>query len=158
MSTDITDRIASVAIGIYAESFVPQRQDQYAPRRGTLMHQLWTGKRLTLAHQRAWRHFTNDLHNAHGRSGPVSSGYGESTGSRSPSEFRVPRAGVNVEYRRLEKLFGEMSDEMRPNGVLKLDLIGFHRLGYKDEAQARAAGAATVVALLGRIADFYSAG
>lgn len=171
VATQDSDRIERAAIAIYTEMFTAQRQEQYKPREGTLMRHLWDSKRLTLQHQRAWRHFTNDLHGAHGRSGPVTSGYGESTSSRSTSEFRAPRSYVNAEYRRVEKLYAQMSagaeralmadlmhDEVRPNGTLVAENIGFHVTGYRNEDQARAAGVATIIALLGRIADFYSIG
>ncbi len=162
-----TADIARAAAGIYEMAFQHAKVDYLAPRKGTLMHHLWMSKKLTLQQQRAWAHFTSDLHEAHGRSGPIVGGYGESTGSRNGGDFRVPRAFVNPQYRRVEKLFMDlakpeqillrdlMADEVRANGILGLEQIGFHRNGYKNQDQARAAGVANIHCLLARIAAFY---
>ncbi len=167
-SQETQEAINRVAIGIYACGFIPARQDQYRPREGTLIRQLWQSKKLTLRAQRGWAHFTADLYAAAGRSGPVCGGYGESSGARNGSDFKVPLAGVNTEYRRLEKLIRSLdrqeavllkdliADELRRNGELKLDLIGFHINGYSGQDQANAAGVANITALLSRIAGFYN--
>jgi hypothetical protein len=156
-----------VAIGIYAQIFVPVRSEEFQPRKGTLMHDLWQGKRLTLRHQRAWQHFTVDLYNASGKSGPVVSSYGDG-GSAPKTDFKLPTARVNAEYRRLERLGSTLireesillrdliSDEVQCPGFIKLEVLGFATNGYKDDAQARAAGAARVTCLLEKIASFYS--
>lgn len=165
---DRQEAIGRVAMSLYQSGFVFAKKEQYAPRRGTLMFHLWQGKKLTLRHQRAWFHFTCDLYEAHGRSGPVSGGYGEATSGRNPSDFRVPVAHTNAQYRRLDKLVQSLGtqerillkdliyDELQRQGALELDMIGFHLNGFKDESMARAAGVATVTCLLSRIADHYS--
>lgn len=155
-----------VAIGIFEQLFRPAKEFQYQPRKNTLLHELWNTKRLSLRHQRGWRHFTTDLYNAVGRSGPVCGSYGESVNA-SPDSFKVPTARVNHEYRRVERLTATLtkdekvllmdliSDDLQSQGILSLEGIGFATTGYRSEDQARAAGVATVIYLLQRIASFY---
>lgn len=159
--------ISRAAVGIYETGFVFARQEQFQPRKGTLIYALWQGKKLTLRHQRAWRHFTEDLHNAHGKSGPITSGYSEGGSNRNPGEFKVPTAYVNTEYKRLERLVAKLNkdeltllrdligDELQQKGLLTAELIGFHRNGYRSEDQARAAGVANVCCLLTALANYY---
>jgi hypothetical protein len=163
----LAKRIEQVALGISADIFRPEREEAFAPRKGTVLHGLWQGKRLTLRHQRAWKHFTIDLYEAHGKSGPVTSSYGEYA-DKPISDFKLPSAYVNAQYKRLERLIAALTgeerillkdlivEEVQRPGHLKLELIGFARNGYRDEAQARAAGAATITCLLNRIATHYS--
>lgn len=164
------EAINRVAVGIYEKGFVFARQEQYQPRRGTLLHSLWQGKKLTLRLQRAWHHFTDDLYRASGKSGPVAGGYGDSSGGGNPSEFKTPKAYTNAEYRRLDKLVTQLdpeerillrdliSDELQRKSVLDLEMIGLHRNGYRSADQARAAGVANVCCLLARIATYYNIG
>ncbi len=162
-----TADIARAAAGIYEMAFQHAKVDYLAPRKGTLMHHLWMSKKLTLQQQRAWAHFTTDLWEANGHSGPIVGSYGESTGSRNGGDFKVPRAFVNHQYRRVEKLFMDltkpeqvllrdlMADEVRVNSVLELEQIGFYRSGYRNADQARSNGVAHIHCLLARIAAFY---
>lgn len=166
---DIEQELAihRVAVGIYADIFRAEREEEYAPRKGTVLFALWQGKRLSLRHQRAWRHFTVDLFQAHGKSGPITSSYGEFA-DKPTGGGQIPTAYVNAQYKRLERLISMLTgeervllkdlivEEVQSPGHLRLELIGFSRNGYRDDAQARAAGAATVTCLLNRIASFYS--
>jgi len=161
------EAIQRVAIGLYETGFVFARKEAYQPRKGTLVFQLWQGKKLSLRHQRGWWHFTTDLYEACGKSGPVVSGYGD-VRSTNPQDFKVPKAYVNAQYRRLERLMASLDDnekillrdliydELQQQKVLTVELIGFHLNGYKNCDQARAAGIATITYLLSRIAGFYS--
>lgn len=167
MSTDLQKEIQRVAAQIYATGFVAAKIDHFRPRQGTLMFHLWQQRKLTERQQRAWWCFVCDLREASGKSGPIVSSYDEATGSRTPSEFKVPKAFVNHQYRRLEKLVEFLvgperillkdliADEIRANGALELDLIGFHKNGYKNSDQARSAGVATISCLLDRLVAYY---
>lgn len=164
--SDQSDAINRVAIGIFEQLFKPAKEYEFQPRKGTLLHELWNTKRLSLRHQRGWFHFTQDLYRAEGKSGPVCGGYGEAVNS-SGDGFKVPTAHVNAQYRRVQRftstltrdektlLMDLISDDLQSQGVIRLEDIGFATTGYRSEDQARAAGVATVVYLLQRIASFY---
>jgi hypothetical protein len=155
-----------VAIGIFEQLFRPAKEYDYQPRKNTLLHELWSSKRLTLKQQRAWHHFTQDLYRAAGKSGPVCGSYGEAVSS-SGDGFKVPTARVNAEYKRIQRLTSTLTkdeqillmdlvtDDLQNQGVIRLEDIGFAKTGYRSEDQARAAGVATVLYLLQRIASFY---
>jgi hypothetical protein len=166
-STELEERLGRVAIGIFQhEIFRPAKDYHLQPTKGTLLHKLWSSKRLSERHQRAWRLFTTDLRNAVGKSGRVVSSYGEAIQSSGDS-FKVPTARVNAEYRRVERLSASLTrdekvllmdlitDELQQHGELRVEDIGLATTGYRDAEQARAAGVATVVYLLQRIASFY---
>ncbi len=162
------EAINRVARSIYETGFVYARDDRHRPRRGTLMYQLWHGKKLSARHAEGWYHFTCDLHEARGKSGPVTSGYGDSVTSRTPSDFKEPLAFSNAQYRRLERLFSLldpfervilrdlMADELQVKGALNLEAMGFCFNAYKNADQARAAAVGKLTYLMDRLAAFYS--
>jgi hypothetical protein len=162
------DDITRAAIGIFEQIFAPARQHEFAPRKGTLMHKLWQCNRLTLRQQRAWHHFTLDLYSAVGKSGPVVSAYSEAVSKSDAGEFRAPTAKVNAQYTRMERLVKTLirqerillmdliADDLQNTGALSAGDIGFALCGYRDRAQASAAGTATIGCLLSKIGDFYS--
>src|SRR5262249_1012130 len=110
--------------------------------------------------------FMDDVHLSHGKSGSVSSGYGEST-NRESSEFRAPVAFTNRAYRNVERLKSFLSrrekallmdllqDSLQGTSALRLETIGLINSGYSDKDQARTAGVVHVQTLLSRLADFY---
>lgn len=166
---DVEQAISRVAVSIYETGFVAARRDDFKPRAGTLMAQLWQHKRLSERQQRAWFAFTSDLYGAAGKSGPIVSGYGDGTRSTNPSEFKAPVAHVNAQYRRLERLVATFTareerallgdliqDELQRRGDLHLERIGLHISGYANADQARSSGTTAIHMVLARIASFYS--
>lgn len=167
---DVAQELAihSVAVGIYQKLFSPEKDDRYKPRQGTIIYTMWVHKKLTLKHQQAWCHFVEDLNSAEGRSGPIVSSYRESSGGSGGSNvLRIPTATTNASYRRLERLFEQLTreekillrdlifEEVQAKGQLKQELIGFVCNGFKSEDQARASGATRITCLLERLGAFY---
>lgn len=164
----IEKRIEMVASGIYLIAFKGQANEDFAPRNGTQVHRVWKMCKLDDRQQIAWQQFCDDVALAHGKSGAVTSAYGESTDKGDGSDFRVPKAYTNTYYRRVERLLTEflsrkerallyelLQDTLKGTSSLQVETIGVLRSGYQDKASARAAGVAHVQGLLDRLADYY---
>ncbi len=170
MSTKLAtreDEITRVALRIHEVWFKPAKDPHFQPRKDTVLYDLWKGGRLTLRHQKAWFLIITDHDKALGKSGPVTSNYGESSNGRNPSEFRVPTAYENASLRRVNNLYNRLIPEQRRvldllldddwshGGTISAEIIGALKVGYGNKDQARAAGVATVACLLDAIAGFY---
>jgi hypothetical protein len=155
-----------VAIGVYQVQFRGEADDFYRPQEGTILHRIWKMRKLTFRQQRAWKKFVEDLRAAHGSSGKVTASYETAV---QVSGNRVELVKTTPEYQRIDHLANRyldkderillrdlVTDELQSPGILRLELIGLARNGYKDDAQARAAGVANICNLLSRIAGYYS--
>jgi hypothetical protein len=164
----IEKRIELVASGIYQLAFKGEANDDFRPKQGTQVLRMWKMLKLDERQQIAWQHFTDDVNLAHGKSGSVTSAYGESINAGDGSDFRAPTAYSNTHYRRLERLLQAflsrrekmllvelLQDALKGTGGLELETIGLIRSGYTDKVSARASGVTHCQVLLDRLADFY---
>lgn len=155
-----------VAVGVYEVAFNGEADDFYKPQEGTLIHRIWKMHRLTFRQQRTWKKFVEDLRAAAGESGKVTASYESAV---QVSGNKITMVSTTSEYDRVHNLYHNyldkderillrdlVTDEIQSPGILRLELIGFARNGYRDDAQARAAGVANVCNLLSRMAGFYS--
>jgi hypothetical protein len=161
-----TQEIGRVAVAVYEIEFRGIKALEYRPREGTVMFNVWKSEKLELRQQRAWSRFVADLQEAAGESGKVTASYEQAVQVSGNKQWS---AWTNREYDRVVRLCDEyldrkkerpllvalMMDEVQTQGVLHLERIGLHLNGYRDSAQARAAGIANVCALMNRIASFY---
>lgn len=160
------ERIALEVFAIYQVVFKGEKERAFQPRAKTVMRRVWEAERLNLRQQRAWRKFMDDYDKAEGKSGSVTSGYGEYT-DKSDNDFKVPVAYENAYYKRIVQICNSLSrreyallkdlvqDELKANNNIRLELIGLMRSGYADKNSARVAGIVHVQLLLDRIADQY---
>lgn len=160
------EEINRVAIAVYAIEFRGIKALDFKPRDGTVMHDLWKAGKLELRHQRAWAKFVDDVRGMEGESGKVTGSYAQAVQS---SGYKEVRSATNGAYDRVTRLADDfldrqkerpllvslMFDEVQSQGILQLTRIGFQLNGYRDPAQARAAGIANVTCLMSRIAQFY---
>lgn len=158
--------INRVAIAVYELEFRGIKALDYKPRDGTLMHNVWKSEKLELRHQKAWAWFMRDVNEAAGESGKVTASYEQAVQVSGNKQWQ---AWTNREYDRVVRLCDEyldrkkerpllislIMDEIQTPGVLQLERIGLCYNGYKDSAQARAAGIANICCLMDRIAFFY---
>jgi hypothetical protein len=164
----VEKRIELVAAGIYQIAFKGQALEDFRPKHGTQVERIWKMMKLDERQQIAWQQFIDDVMLAHGKSGPVTSAYGEQTGRGDGSDFKVPTAYVNKHYQTLERLLDRflsrrerallaelVQDTLRGNGSMQIETVGLVMSGYADKASARAAGVAHCQSLLSRLADFY---
>lgn len=161
-------RIDIAAFALYQLVFKGERERAFEPRAGTELHRVWKMGRLNLRQQRAWMKFRDDCDKAHGKSGGVTSSYGEQTGGNEPTEKRLT-AYENEEYRRVMHLvhsyliFEErqllqamLQNDLKTGEHLSLELVGLIRSGYSDEGDARASGVTHIQTLLTRVASYYN--
>lgn len=154
-----------VAIGVYEVAFRGEADEFYRPQEGTILHRVWKMHKLTFRQQRTWKRFVEDLRAAHGESGKVTASYETAV---QVSGNRVAMVGTTPAWDRVERLMMHyldrderilladlITDEIQSPGIIQLELIGLARNGYRDGAQARAAGVANICALLSRISGFY---
>jgi hypothetical protein len=154
-----------VAIGVYEVAFRGEADDHYKPQEGTLLHRIWKMHKLTFRQQRTWKKFVEDLRAAAGESGKLVASYESAV---QVSGNKIAMSSTTPEYDRVHNLYHNyldrderillrdlVTDEIQSPGIIRLELIGFARNGYRDDAQARAAGVANVCNLLSRIAGFY---
>jgi hypothetical protein len=160
------DEIAKVAMSVYALEFQGIKAAMYRPREGTVIFNVWKSEKLTLRQQRAWAKLVSDITEAAGESGKVTASYEQAVQVSGNKQWR---AYTNREYDRVVQLCDHfldrtkerpllvdlIADEIHKPGVLNLERIGFHFNGYKDQAQARAAGIANICGLLDRLARYY---
>jgi hypothetical protein len=164
----VEKRIELVATGIYQIAFRGVALVDFQPKQGTQVHRVWKMQKLDDRQQIAWQQFIDDVMLAHGKSGNVTSGYGEFSDKGNGNEFKVPTAYTNTYYRRLERLLkGFLSrreralilellqDHLQANSSLQIETIGLVRSGYGDKASARSSGVTHIQNLLDRVADFY---
>jgi hypothetical protein len=164
----VEKRIELVAAGIYQIAFRGQALDNFQPKQGTQVHRIWKMTKLDERQQIAWQQFMDDVNLAHGKSGSVTSAYGEYADKGNGNEFKVPTAYVNKHYQNLEMLLDRFlsrrerallaeltQDTLRGNSSMQIETVGLVMSGYADKASARAAGVAHCQALLSRLADFY---
>jgi hypothetical protein len=161
-------RIQMLAIGIYQIQFRGEAHEDFEPKNGTQVHRVWRMKKLEIRQQIAWQIFLDDVNLAHGKSGGVSSSYGEYHDKGNGDEFKVPTAYANVYYRRVEQLLMQhlsrseralvadlLQDTLKADSSLQIETIGLVRSGYQEKVSARASGVTRVQMLLDRMADFY---
>lgn len=161
------EEISRVAIAVYEIQFRGIKALDFKPRDGTVMHDLWKAGKLELRHQRAWSKFVDDVRGMEGDSGKVTGSYAQAVQSSGYND--EVRATTNAAYDRVTYLadifldrqkerpllVSLMFDEVQSQGILQLTRIGFQLNGYRDPAQARAAGIANVTCLMSRVAQFY---
>lgn len=160
------ERIEMTAFAVFQLVHKGEKEQAFQPRANTLIRRIWETGRLSMRQQRAWHKFTSDFDNARGKSGPVTSGFGDYT-DRSEDGFRVPTAYENAPRLRVNAICDRMTDReyallkdllqdyLKGTGNIRLELIGLMRSGYPDKNSARVAGVVHVQTLLDRVADFY---
>jgi len=151
-----TAQIRRLALQIEAHMHRAEKEDIFKPRRGSIMEQLWKGGMLTYQQQRAWTQLIRLVQDAKGKSGPVVSSYSEAIDGGGAGGMSVPDAYENDSHVELTLLGTKLSakerailhdllfDELTRPGSVGLGRIGFYFSGYKNEAQARAAGTAAI--------------
>ena len=160
-------RLDIIAMQIYQVVFKGDREIAFEPQQQkSLVHRVWDMGKLTIRQQQGWHMLNKDIAEAQGKSGGVSSGYGEmhDGGERT----FIPKAYVNEAYRRLEALErGFLSrrekallkdllrNAMQEGHELKLEHIGLVRSGYAGKDSAYVAGVVHTQTLLDRLADYY---
>ncbi len=163
----IEKRIELSAIGIYQIVFRGEADRTWEPRKGTQIHRVWKMQKLDVRQQRAWKRFRDEVDAARGKSGGVTSPYGEQIGDGDPSE-RMPTAYTNEQYRRVEYIFKRylgrrerallgdlLQDDLKSGTELQLEFIGLIRSGYANADDARTSGVTHVQNLLDRLADLF---
>jgi hypothetical protein len=165
-SVEIQLAIGRVAMGVLTAPYTGVKNPQFEPQRRTTVHDAWHGKKLSERHQRAWRATVDMFIEAAGVSARGSS-YGEATGGGGDGPA-LPTAYINSAQVRIERLrdYHLHSHEWRLLGALimetfqnvklhSLQQLGKQMSGYGDEAQARAAGVATLHRLFESLAEFH---
>ena len=162
-------KIQYAAVELASKSFLfrAEREQIFRPRRGSTLEHAWKIGRLTYLQQHAWNLLIREIMDAKGASGGVTSSYSEKVDIQS-NGAAMPVAYTNRAYQRMEFLMQRylsrkeyallrdlLYDELTKPGVVGLNQIGFWFAGYKDNAQARAAGVGVIGCLLDRIAEFY---
>jgi hypothetical protein len=163
----VEKRIELSAIGVYQLVFRGEQERAFEPRKGTQIYRVYRMNRLDLRQQRSWKKFRDDFDRAQGKSGSVTSSYGEFQDGGDNSE-RVPVAYTNGAYERIKDIFQRylgrrerallydlLQDDLRSGTELQLEFIGLIRSGYSGEDEARVAGVVHVQTLLDKLGDFY---
>lgn len=168
--TDLTvmKRIDMTAVAIFEVHRTLEAEKAFEPRANTQLHRIWKLRKLDMTQQRGWIRFRQDAQDAYGKSGPVTSSYGEITDGGDGDGFRVPRACVNDAQIRIDHLMYNyliydevlllrdlIKDDVQNHENFNLELIGFMKAGYKKEETARANGIGHIQALLTRLGRFY---
>lgn len=159
-------RVDIIAMQIYAVVFKGGKEKAFEPKAKTLVWKIWDMDKLSIRQQQGWHMLCQDIQNAYGKSGSVSSGYNEM--SDGGERTYLPRAYVNAAQGRLEDLERRflsrrekalLKDLLRnysqDGHEVKLEHIGLVRSGYAGEDSARVAGVVHVQALMDRLADFF---
>ena len=168
MSSNRSSEIAVVAVGILEKMFQPVQVHAFKPREGTIIRQLWDSRKLDRRQQEAWDYLVADVAEAIGKSSGVTSSYQERVQTStnleparnwtSPGFKRLEALRETLEYHESILLRDLVYNHITGAGLTKIELIGFARTRYKNDSQARAAGVATILALLNRVAKFYQIG
>ncbi len=159
-------RLDLIAMQIYLVVFKGAREKAFEPKPKTLVHKVWDMGKLSIRQQQGWAMLCKDIQEAFGKSGSVSSGYGELHDGGEPTF--LPRAYVNEAYRRLDDLEKRflsrrekalLKDLVRNTAQesheIKFEHIGLIRSGYGGENSAHVAGVVHTQVVLDRLADFY---
>lgn len=159
-------RLDLISMQIYQVVFKGAREKAFEPKAKTAVHTVWAADKLSMRQQQGWHMLIRDIYEAKGKSGGVSSGYGElqDGGERT----FLPKAYKNDAYCRLEDLEYRflsrrekalLRDLLRNTAQegheVKLEHIGLIRSGYAGTESARVAGVVHTQVLLDRLADFY---
>ncbi|HEY6861692.1 MAG TPA: hypothetical protein VI358_18145 [Pseudolabrys sp.] len=162
----IEERIALVASDLMV-AFKGEAMPGHAPEAKTQVHRVWAMNKLDERQQIAWQTFMDDVKLARGKSGKVTSSYGDYVNNSSEGEFRIPTAYADSYYRRVERLFlslgrrqrwllmSLLQDALKARSSVTLETIGITRSGYKDKEHSRTAGVVQVQTLLDLVADYY---
>jgi hypothetical protein len=163
----VEKRIELSAIGIYQIVFKAEQERAFEPRKGTVLHSVWQAQKMDMRQQRAWKRFRDDVDAALGKSGGVTSSYGDYHDGGDSSD-RVPTAHTNKAYQRVQDILQRhlgrrektllhdlLQNDLTSNTELKLEFIGLLRSGYADERDAKTAGVVQIQCLLDKISDFY---
>lgn len=162
-------RHAAVELASSPYMFRGEREQIFRPRRGSTMEHIWKIGRLTYVQQRAWTLFIRMIMEAAGKSGPVTGSYSEKIDINNGTEgFNAPVAYENDALELFKFLMDRhlsrkerallkdlLYDELTRPGVVGLGRVGFMLCGYKDDAQARAAGVGVVGYLMDRLDEFF---
>lgn len=162
-------QIDLTAMAIYSVSCEPLESERlWEPKAGTQLHRIWKLKKLNARQQRGWRAFRQDAENAYGKSGAVTSAYGDYHDKGGNSE-RVPVAFMNQAQIRIDNLMRYylivdeaallrdlLKDDVQKYDDFNIELIGFLKSEYKQEETARANGIGHIQTLLTRVGRFYS--
>jgi len=164
----IDERIQILASSICKITFEGQMLDDFKPRTGTQAERVWKMQKFDDRQQIAWRYFCDDMNMAKGKSGAVTSAYGDYVEGGDDKDFKRPVAYANQELLRLEHLLMNFLDRrerallsdlaqdyLKGTSSLTLEAIGLIRSGYRDKVSARAAGVVHVQLLMSRLASFY---
>lgn len=148
--------------------FIPERDPEYAPPKGTIFHDLWRGGRMTRRHCRAALLLYHDAINAIDTPVKVTQ-YGERVSTSGVSQILPMRARNECyerirnlahrlhahEKRNIEIIIQEYHNHRQPDYRLCLVEFGKLKTNYRNKDQARAAGAAYFLSFLDSVADFY---
>lgn len=163
----IEERIALTARGIMQLAFRGVAMPEWQPKSGTQVARVWEAEKLDERQQIAWRTFLDDVMTAEGISGKVAGSYGEYTDKSGGNGFKIPRAHVNAQFKRLEGLWTFLDrserallsellqDTFHGKSSLKLETIGIVRSGYQAKEASRVAGVVHIQCLLSRLGTFY---
>lgn len=164
----VMKRIDMTALAIYQVRRTLEAEKAFEPRPNTQLHRIWRLKKLDLTQQRGWIAFRREAQAAFGKSGPVTSPYGEITDGGDGDGFRVPTAFVNEAHENIEYLMKHyliydealllrdlIKDDVQNHENFNIELVGFMKAGYKEEETARANGIGHIQALLTRLGRFY---
>ncbi len=161
--------ISRAAVGILSEMYRGSKVPQLEPRRGTVVHDCYHAKKLSTRHQRTWDAVYRIFLNAAGSSVP-NSGYGEARGGSGEGAMML-RGSTNAAQQTLDhlrqfhlhthewQLLSELVRDQWQVGahgerLLRLDWLGLSLSGYRDAAQARSAGVASIHRLLDSLAEY----
>lgn len=164
----IDERIQILASSICQLTFKGESLDDFKPRSGTQTERVWKMQKMDDRQQIAWRYFCDDMNMAKGKSGGVTSPYGDYVEKSDDADFKRPVAYANQALLRLEHLLMDFLDRrerallsdlaqdyLKGTSSLTLEAIGLIRSGYRDKVSARAAGVVHVQLLMNRLANFY---
>lgn len=161
------ERIEIVALKIFGIVHKGEKDYDFEPRRGTEMHRAWNAGQFNKRQQIGWWLFRKDCDDACGKSGGVTSGYGEFTDGGSNPE-KMPTAYSNAAYDRVEHILYQYLDrheralladlvqhDMKLNSKLTLEFIGLAKSGFKGKRDAYVSGVTNIQALLSRLSTYY---
>ena len=140
----------------------------FEPKTGTFLHDIWKQKHFDIRQQRAWKTWRHECDVADGKSGGVTSGYGEFTDG-GDDDFIVPVAFENYARQRccdiLERYLGRRDARLLADLTLhdlgripefSAEQIGVVRSGFsKVKSHAKVAGIVNIQNLFTRLADYY---
>lgn len=164
-SLEVQLAIGRVAMGILTTPYTGAKITAFEPQRKTTIHDAWHGKKLSARHQQAWAMTMALFKEAAGVS-PGNGGYGDCVGGgdgqpmpvvySNSAQLRLERLRDQHLHHHEWRLLGTLTMENFNNVKLySLQHLGQQMSGYRDEAQARAAGVATLHRLMDSLAEFH---